>query len=160
MQLNGSFSRALPWTGPVKPCLMGLVAISLGRLDMPMARDSLVFRRLLAVVVLLALQSTTSPGATYMHTMATLAQGEDQTVLNCSARSAEVCGLREFYVRLHPPVGNLGHFHQQTQPPRGSSPDPNTRFPPGTFPSSRARSPSDLLIQRYPDGATAAESTA
>ena len=68
-----------------------------------------------------------------MHTMAPVSQHEDQTVLTCSAHSAEVCGLREFYVQLQPPVSNLGHFHQQAHPPRGSSPDPNTRFPPGTF---------------------------
>ena len=78
-----------------------LVVVLLGRL-LPLLQSTTVPRAPL-------LQSTgrTASGrptaATYMHTMATLAQGQDQTVLTCSARSAEVCGLREFYVRLHPP---------------------------------------------------------
>ena len=100
-----------------------------------------VFRRLLAsmpmrlVVILLGrllplLQSTAVPGvpllqsagrsgsgrptATHMHTMATLAQGQDHD-----------------RPHLLSPIGcNLGHSHPQAQPPRGSSPHPNTRFPP------------------------------
>ena len=45
-------------------------------------------------------------------------QARGKTKLSSLAEwSAEVCGLREFYVRLQPPVGNLGHFHPQAHPP-------------------------------------------
>ena len=129
---------------------MRLVVILLGRL-LPLLQSTAVP----GVPLLQSAASGRPTAATYMHTIATLAQGQDQTVLSCSARSAEVCGLR-VYIRLRRPVGNLGHFHPQAQPPRGSSPDPNTRFPPGTlllFEGTRSFS------HNHPDGAAPAKHT-
>ena len=34
------------------------------------------------------------------------------------AHSGKLALLRKFNIRLHPPVGNLGHFHQEAQDPR------------------------------------------
>ena len=73
--------------------------------------------------------------------MAPVTQGEDQTFLTCTARSAEVCGLREFYVRLQPPVGNLGHFPRRVAAPL----TPTRAFHLAPFFSSRALSPSRTM---------------
>ena len=73
--------------------------------------------------------------------MAPVTQGEDQTFLTCTARSAEVCGLREFYVRLQPPVGNLGHFPRRVAAPL----TPTRAFRLAPFFSSRALSPSRTM---------------
>ena len=48
---------------------------------------------------------------TIMHTMASRVR---HSTLYCSARSAEACGLREFYIDIKPPIKHLGHFHPDT----------------------------------------------
>ena len=61
---------------------------------------------------------------TIMHTMASRVR---HSTLHCSAKSAEACGLREFFIDIKPPIKHLGHFHPDTSAPAGSRPDPNTR---------------------------------
>ena len=68
--------------------------------------------------------------ASLMHTMACLPADSS---IACHARSADVCGLRQFYVLFQPAISNLGHFHPQRPPPANSKPDGNTRFAPGTL---------------------------
>ena len=119
---------------------------------------SRVFLRLLStmplrlLVILLGrllplLQSTAVPGvplvqasgksasgkpaaASLMHTMARL---PPESALACHARSADVCGLREFYVLFSPVISDLCHFHPRRTPPANSKPEGNTRFAPGTL---------------------------
>ena len=67
---------------------------------------------------------------TIMHTMASRVR---RSTLRGCAKSAEACGLREFFIDIKPPIKHLGHFHPDTSAPAGSRPDPNTRFPRGTL---------------------------
>ena len=66
--------------------------------------------------------------ASLMHTMARLTS---ENWLSCHARSADVCGLREFYLLFSPAITDL--FHPRRNPPANSAPDGNTRFAPGTL---------------------------
>ena len=119
---------------------------------------SSVFLRLLStmplrlLVILLGrllplLQSTAVPGvplvqasgksasgkptaASLMHTIARL---PPESSLACHARSADVCGLREFYILFSPVISGLCHFHPLRTPPENSKPEGNTRFAPGTL---------------------------
>ena len=65
-----------------------------------------------------------------MHTMARLTS---ENWLACHARSADVCGLREFYLLFSPAISGLCHFHPRRKPPENSPPEGNTRFAPGTL---------------------------
>ena len=85
-----------------------------------------------------------------MHTMATLAQGQDQTALTCSARSAEVC-------RLY--VGSMFGFTRPSATWATSTNRPNHRVAVPRTPTrafrlalssySRARSPSLITISLW-----------
>ena len=69
--------------------------------------------------------------ARIMHTMATISPAENEVC--CFARSAELCGLRQFHLNFSPVVTSLAHFHPMRQPAQGSRPDGNTKFPVGTL---------------------------
>ena len=69
--------------------------------------------------------------ARIMHTMATISPAENEVI--CFAKSAELCGLRQFHLNFSPVVTSLAHFHPMRQPAQGSRPDGNTKFPVGTL---------------------------
>ena len=96
-----------------------------------------------------------------MHTMARLTS---ENWLACHARSADVCGLREFYLLFSPAISDLCHFHPRRNPPENSTPEGNTRFAPGTlllfegtlrFPHLEPDGPTPPVRQH--DGVTIAE---
>ena len=66
--------------------------------------------------------------ASYMHAMAH--QHCARSELTCAAHSAEACGLREYYIGIHPTINYRTAWvvPSPSNPPPGSSPDPNTRF--------------------------------
>ena len=69
--------------------------------------------------------------ARIMHTMATISPAENEVI--CFAKSAELCGLRQFHLNFSPAVTSLAHFHPTRQPGPGSRPEGNTKFPVGTL---------------------------
>ena len=69
--------------------------------------------------------------ARIMHTMATISPAENEVI--CFAKSAELCGLRQFHLNFSPVVTSLAHFHPTRQPGQGSRPEGNTKFPVGTL---------------------------
>ena len=87
-----------------------------------------------------------------------------ESSLACHARSADVCGLREFYTIFSPVISSLCHFHPLRTPPENSKPEGNTRFAPGTlllfegtlkFPHLELDGPTPPVRQH--DGVTIAE---
>ena len=62
-----------------------------------------------------------------------MARLTSESWLACHARSADVCGLREFYIIFSPVISELCHFHPRRTPPENSKPEGNTRFAPGTL---------------------------
>ena len=75
--------------------------------------------------------------ASLMHTMACLTP---ESSLACHARSADVCGLREFHIIFCPVISNLCHFHPRRKPPENSKAKATPALHLAPFCSSKARS--------------------
>ena len=109
---------------------------------MPLRLLVILLRRLL-----LLFQSTAAPAMPLLHAsgrsasgkpattslMHTMARVSSENWISCHVRSADICGLREFYLLFSPAITNLCHFHPRRRPPENSVLDGNTRFAPGTL---------------------------